>query len=341
MLCLTDGSEILKNNGTITDEAYSTPVDLWSIGCITVILLAGEVLFADRNQPAYEQNPHHFVTTLASKCDLGILDDEDHHVWGHVGSNPKDFIKNLLVLNEGSRMTATEALNHAWFSHNYYADDFDALYERSIRDWRPHRKVYRPVERIQGPSQDSYTASQPERVFSEDVVSQLFSQASQQASDHVSSEDFGTSRHRQAPLSPIAEECAYTHGDCPSQFELQLYDINETGYSQHSTRRLQYESMGNSMGQLTLDTETAQTYAENGNSIDQDNDRYGYDEDIDEAMYGLDQQGNLQVDSVKPCMPETEEVLQDHRVVYETPKSAQRYHSSPSAPRAPKPMRPF
>ena len=293
MLCLTDGSEILKNNGSITDEAYSTPVDLWSIGCITVILLAGEVLFADRNQPAYEQNPRHFVTTLASKCDLGILDDEDHDVWGHVGSNPKDFIKNLLVLDEGSRMTATEALNHAWFSHDYYADDFDALYERSVRDWRPHRKVYRPVERIQGSSQDSNTASQPERMFSEDVVSHLFSQASQKASDHANNGDFGTSRYRQAPLPRIGKEYAYTHGDHPSQFEQQLYDTIETGYAQHSTRRVQYDFMGNSMGQLTPNTEAAETYAENGNRIDQDNNHYGYDEDIDEAMYELDQQGNL------------------------------------------------
>jgi pheromone a factor receptor len=287
IICLNDGSEILKNNGSITDKAYSTPVDLWSIGCITVILLAGEVLFADRNHPAYEQNPRHFVTTLASKCDLGILDDEDHHVWGHVGSNPKDFIKNLLVLDEGSRMTATQALHHAWFSHNYYADDFDALYERSICDWRPHRKVYRQVERIRDFSPHPNTASQTETMPSADVVSHFFSQASQQASEYDNGEDFGTSQHCQAPLTPIAEEYADTHRDYPSHFEQQLYDANETRYSEDSTQGLHQDSIGHSMGQLTLDQEAAEMYAANGSSIDQDNEGYGYDEDIDEAMYDL------------------------------------------------------
>jgi pheromone a factor receptor len=309
MLCLTNTREILINNGTITDEAYSTPVDLWSLGCITVILLAGEVLFADRNHPTYEQNPRHFVTTLASKCDLSILDNQDHHIWGCVGSNPKDFIKRLLVLNEGLRMTATEALGHAWFSHSYYADDFDALYKRSICDWRPQRKVYRPVEHIQDSSSDLETTSQSRKLMCENLVSQFFSQPSRQVPDDCNSlEGFAASQHCQAttPPRPTVEEYADTHGDYPSQFEQRLHntsetgyfesefeqhlsDADESGYPQHSTRTLHHDSIDNSICQLTLDSEAVKTFTADGDSVDEDVECYGYDEDICEAMYELDE----------------------------------------------------
>ncbi|KAF2474197.1 kinase-like protein, partial [Lindgomyces ingoldianus] len=141
--------EIHKANKTIPAEhGYSKAVDMWSVGSITVALLSGDVLFTNRAHPAYERNPGKVILSLASKCDLRILDDQYDQIWSKVGSRPKDFIKSLLILQEEDRMSATEALAHPWFSNQYHAAEFDALYERAIRDWQPRRRVFRLVESI-------------------------------------------------------------------------------------------------------------------------------------------------------------------------------------------------
>ncbi|KAF2715207.1 Pkinase-domain-containing protein [Pleomassaria siparia CBS 279.74] len=171
--------EVHKRNDVIPVElGYSKSVDMWSIGIITAGLL-GEVLFTNRNHPEYDRNPGKVIFSLSSKCDLSVLDDENHKIWRSVGHRPKDFIRNLLVLREEDRMTATEALAHSWFSNKYHAAEFDAVYERAICDWQPHRKVFRLVEQIPESVTELDTPSADGMQFSEHIVSQYFTRPSQ------------------------------------------------------------------------------------------------------------------------------------------------------------------
>ncbi|KAF1933448.1 kinase-like protein [Didymella exigua CBS 183.55] len=127
---------------------YSLSVDMWSIGSITAAILTGEQIFSCRQNGPFEEDARRVIVQLAAQCDLSVLDDEYHPLWGSIASAPKDFIKRLLVLDEEDRMSATEALSHIWFTHPMMAAEFEAQYERSIRKWRPRRKDDQLIEQI-------------------------------------------------------------------------------------------------------------------------------------------------------------------------------------------------
>lgn len=147
--------EIHKANHAIPKHyGYSLSVDMWSIGSITAAILTGEQIFGCRQDGTFEQDPRRVIIQLAAQCDLSVLDDEYHPLWGPIGPAPKDFIKRLLVLEEENRMSAAEALNHVWFTHPFMAAEFDAQYERSIKNWRPRHKDDQLIEQISNLKQD-------------------------------------------------------------------------------------------------------------------------------------------------------------------------------------------
>lgn len=81
---------------------YGKPVDMWSIGVITFILLGGYPPFHDDDQ-----------RKLFKK--IKKADFEFHpEYWGSVSEEAKDLIKRLLTLNPEKRLTAEGALAHSW-----------------------------------------------------------------------------------------------------------------------------------------------------------------------------------------------------------------------------------
>ncbi|KAL1793741.1 hypothetical protein ACET3X_008723 [Alternaria dauci] len=131
--------EIHRLNKAIpVDDGYSKAVDMWSVGSITATVLTGDLMFSDRRHPEYDTNPRGVIMGLAAICDLSNLDDPYHPSWANVSYHPKDFIKGLLVLKEEERMTASEALDHEWFTS--YAQDFEDLYAKANADWEPREE---------------------------------------------------------------------------------------------------------------------------------------------------------------------------------------------------------
>ncbi|KAK2820068.1 hypothetical protein FQN49_007750, partial [Arthroderma sp. PD_2] len=109
-------------------KGYTKSVDLWSLGCLTVVLLTGGSPFSDPVTGKY-------CGKLAKQCNLGILEqDED---WRKIGERAKEFVRGLLVLNDKQRMTAEDALSHDWFSNTAHSQAFEELYMRAIRGWEP------------------------------------------------------------------------------------------------------------------------------------------------------------------------------------------------------------
>ena len=193
-------------------QGYSKAVDMWSIGSITAAMLSGDVLFTDRKAYKYHTNPKEVIMGLASKCDISIIDDDEDRVWCRVGRRAKDFIKNLLILNESDRMTVTKALEHAWFTNEFHAAEFEALYERSIKHWVPRRKSARLVESI---SLRRIPTSQARQEFSD------------------------TQCQTQNSQLPIAEEYEEADFEGPSFYEQQIQEcLKEAFDSWKSSTRL-------------------------------------------------------------------------------------------------------
>ncbi|CAM9885186.1 unnamed protein product [Ectocarpus sp. 6 AP-2014] len=88
--------EILKG------ELYGKPVDIWSIGVITYILLGGYPPFHDDNQ-----------AKLYQKIKKGKVSFHPQY-WSTVSDEAKDLIKKMLTLDKDKRITAEQALEHPW-----------------------------------------------------------------------------------------------------------------------------------------------------------------------------------------------------------------------------------
>ncbi|KAF2273876.1 kinase-like protein [Westerdykella ornata] len=215
--------EIHKKNKSIPAGAgYSMAVDMWSIGAITGTLLSGDVIFAPPGCPRSDPMYCEALLDVAARCDLSFLQDNTHPVWRNVGPRPKDFIRNLLVLQEDRRMTATQALTHPWFSNSYHAAAFDALYEKSVRDWQARRSNCGLVEPV------AVTGHLPQSrskrpLLTKDVLSRHFRRR-RGSSTHKSNRQVAASQLRRAnsPLPSLPEsheeECAQRLPQVPDSY---------------------------------------------------------------------------------------------------------------------------
>ena len=107
-------------------ESYDKSVDMWGIGIITYILLAGY-------PPFYAEND----IALFEKIMNAEYDFEDD-CWDDVSELAKDFIKHLLVKEASSRYTAEEAIRHPWLASD--ASDKQLKIGRKMSEYNLKRK---------------------------------------------------------------------------------------------------------------------------------------------------------------------------------------------------------
>ncbi|KAK4894970.1 Cell division control protein 2 [Elasticomyces elasticus] len=129
-------------------EGYSKAIDIWSVGCVSALLLSGEpVPFdSDSNQRRHDQHKYSQAQASTKLWDLGFIDMSAK--WGGVGRKAKDFVRACLNVNEDQRLTAEQALQHPWFTHKHYAAELEAEYQRAIQDWKPRSTDGQLVEMI-------------------------------------------------------------------------------------------------------------------------------------------------------------------------------------------------
>ncbi|RJE22328.1 serine threonine protein kinase [Aspergillus sclerotialis] len=130
-------------------RGYTEAVDLWSLGCVSVALLTGDSPFREALSAA---NPGE----SAQKCDLERLEEEME--WNGTGNRARDFVRRLLVLDETKRMNVKQALRHSWFTNQAHKREFEALYNRSIKDWKPRvhtGSLIVDIDSFVGPCEDT------------------------------------------------------------------------------------------------------------------------------------------------------------------------------------------
>ena len=85
-------------------EGYGRKVDLWACGVILYVMLSGTFPFWHEKQLRIYQ--------LIREGNVDFSDEG----WNEISEDAKSLIRALLTLNPNLRPTASEALNHSWFS---------------------------------------------------------------------------------------------------------------------------------------------------------------------------------------------------------------------------------
>lgn len=107
-------------------RGYTKSVDLWSVGCITVVLLIGA--------PPFPLS----VSGTNENIEPGNLNEVlNNPSWDETSTLAQNFVFALLVLDEKKRLTAKEALCHPWFINAQYELKLKKNYDAAIREWRP------------------------------------------------------------------------------------------------------------------------------------------------------------------------------------------------------------
>jgi len=87
------------------DAVYDQAVDLWSVGVITYVLLAGFFPFYDEDND-----------DLREKIIAGSYEFMSPY-WDMISADAKDFVSHLLVVDPTKRFNAEQALEHQWIKH--------------------------------------------------------------------------------------------------------------------------------------------------------------------------------------------------------------------------------
>jgi calcium/calmodulin-dependent protein kinase I len=86
----------------ILRRPYDVRADMWSVGCITFLLLSGNLPFEAGDQKEL------FRKIVNAEFDFDV------DAWAEVSQEAKNFLNELLLLDPEERFTAVEARKHSW-----------------------------------------------------------------------------------------------------------------------------------------------------------------------------------------------------------------------------------
>ncbi|KAH8702390.1 kinase-like domain-containing protein [Talaromyces proteolyticus] len=110
-------------------QGYTKSVDLWSVGCIAVVLLIGAPPFPFSSSGLIEGSEPGDMN--------GVFNNTR---WNEASALAQNFVLSLLVLDEKKRLTTKEALRHYWFENMEYKSRLEVEYQAAIRNWSPRCK---------------------------------------------------------------------------------------------------------------------------------------------------------------------------------------------------------
>jgi len=116
-------------------ESYDKAVDLWGVGIVTYILLAGYPPFYGKDDTV--------IFDKIAKVEYNFNDE----TWNSVSDLAKDFIKHLLTRNPKERFTAEQALQHPWILSFTGASEKPLNIARQMSEFNIKRKENKPKPR--------------------------------------------------------------------------------------------------------------------------------------------------------------------------------------------------
>ncbi len=128
-------SEVHAVNPLVSKSGYTMAADMWSVGALTTALFWGRSLFVDLEDSAFQRQESAAILNAIAKCNLNDLDE--HPLWQEVNQDARDFIKEVLVLNEVTRLKIGQALQHDWLTRGGRQEYLDVNYQKAIKGWLP------------------------------------------------------------------------------------------------------------------------------------------------------------------------------------------------------------
>ncbi|CAO3619731.1 unnamed protein product [Cunninghamella echinulata] len=89
----------------LLQKGHGKPVDIWSVGVITFVLLSGYTPFYGEDQAELFQN------IMSGNYEF------DEEYWGEISDTAKEFVDRLLTFDPEKRITAKDALQHHWITN--------------------------------------------------------------------------------------------------------------------------------------------------------------------------------------------------------------------------------
>jgi hypothetical protein len=198
----------MYNNRHPASKGYTKAIDMWSIGIIATMLFTGEIIFHTDHLPMPSQEQKKMLAELSNACDLRVMDNP-WGPWREVGKRPKDFVRHLLVVDEGKRYTAKQALAHPWFTNSWCREQFEELYQKAIASWQPRRKAFRVIEKLDLSRLPPLQQQPAERSRFFNDLSATFPQG------ELYPHGVQTPKKHRALMESINEEAAIDHEDTP------------------------------------------------------------------------------------------------------------------------------
>jgi serine/threonine protein kinase len=144
-------SDMYLKNGESHSRGYSSAVDMWSLGVISFMLLFGQNPFSDPNLEGEQYKAA--LMMRATRIDVSQLLQKFQQ--RAVGDRPKDFVKNLLILDERKRMSSKAALAHDWFTNERNASNFQRLYQQATQGWKPRSDKLKTIKYVELPDENN------------------------------------------------------------------------------------------------------------------------------------------------------------------------------------------
>ncbi|KAJ1274051.1 hypothetical protein BS78_05G033400 [Paspalum vaginatum] len=122
----------------VLKRKYGPEADIWSVGVMLYIFLAGVPPFWAENENGI------FTAILRGQLDLAS------EPWPHISSGAKDLVKKMLNINPKERLTAFQVLNHPWIKEDGDAPDtpLDNVVLNRLKQFRAMNQFKKAALRI-------------------------------------------------------------------------------------------------------------------------------------------------------------------------------------------------
>ena len=118
----------------VSSRPYGKEVDMWGLGLLLYILIAGKMPFNGRNS-----------SELFKEIREKELIFEPTFLWSRVSDNCRNFVKQLFQKDPDDRMTADAAVQHEWLSPDFMAE---LKSSQSLNESKIHVRKFRVREKF-------------------------------------------------------------------------------------------------------------------------------------------------------------------------------------------------